>query len=47
MGSVTPVMYRASSEARNSTALEMSRASTHGGTGWRAGSRRLSGRKIA
>jgi hypothetical protein len=29
-GSVTPVMYRASSDARNSTALETSRGSTHG-----------------
>jgi hypothetical protein len=29
-GKVTPVTYLASSEARNSTALEMSRDSTHG-----------------
>ena len=30
MGSVTPVTYRASSEASHSTALEMSTGSTHG-----------------
>ena len=45
-GKVTPVMYRASSEARKSTALLMSTGSTHGigsaFSAWEAGAKSAS-----